>query len=84
MKSLNGNIKTDDNQFRQLEAENRSLQEENQQLRVEKAAEQEKLKQQQNLEQRYEESRSRFHAIFYQSKLGKKIIGPDFTDGKIE
>jgi two-component system, OmpR family, sensor histidine kinase VicK len=73
MENLNGRTGT----LRQLKAENRLLRDENQQLRAEKAAAQRKLEQEQAIEKEYQQSQSRFQSIFYESKLGNKIIGPD-------
>ena len=47
------------------------------QLRLENAEAKAKLEQQQVIEKRFEESQSRFEAIFNQSMLGNKIINPD-------
>ena len=77
MKSQHGKIRTNGDPIHQLEAEIRALREENQRLRLEKVAEQEKRDQLRIMEERYLESQSRFKAIFNQSKLGKKIINPD-------
>ncbi|WP_062544851.1 PAS domain-containing sensor histidine kinase [Rufibacter tibetensis] len=62
---------------RQLEEQNRVLREENKQLRADIAEALFKLKEQIAIEDRYEESQSRFETIFSQSKLGNKIIAPD-------
>jgi two-component system sensor histidine kinase VicK len=56
------------------------LKEENQDLKVEKKSaivKIVKLEKEIDLKERYEESQSRFETIFYQSKLGNKIIAPD-------
>lgn len=60
-----------------MEREEQTLEELNKQLRLENAEVKAKLEQQQAIEKRYEESQSRFEAIFNQSMLGNKIINPD-------
>ena len=64
----------------QLKGEKQDLKEENQDLKVEKKSAEVKivkLEKEIDLKERYEESQSRFETIFYQSKLGNKIIAPD-------
>jgi hypothetical protein len=68
MENLNGDMKTSVDPLPQLEAENRLLREEIQQLRAEKATAQLKLEQQQAIGKKHQEIQSRFHAIFYESK----------------
>lgn len=58
-------------------AEILALQEEIEQLRSENKSALAKLKEQEAIKERYEESHSRFEAVFYQSVLGNKIIAPD-------
>lgn len=60
-----------------MEREEQNLEELNKQLRLENAEVKAKLEQQQAIEKKYEESQSRFEAIFNQSMLGNKIINPD-------
>jgi two-component system sensor histidine kinase VicK len=63
--------------FTQMEAENQVLRQENRQLRADYATVLFKLEAQIAVEKRYEESQSRFQTIFYQSRMGNKIIAPD-------
>ncbi|MDQ3291701.1 MAG: ATP-binding protein [Bacteroidota bacterium] len=77
MKTLNGEVNMPDDKLRQLEAEIQALRDENHRLRSDNAAALFKLEEQRAIEKRYEESQSRFQAIFYQSKMGNKIITPD-------
>jgi len=57
----------------QLKEENQDLKEEKKSAKVKIV----KLEKEIDLKERYEESQSRFETIFYQSKLGNKIIAPD-------
>jgi two-component system sensor histidine kinase VicK len=77
MESLHGGTNPPKDHLAQLEAENKLLREENHQLRVDHAGALFKLQEQIAVEKRYEESQSRFQAIFYQSRMGNKIIAPD-------
>ncbi|RDC65237.1 sensor histidine kinase [Adhaeribacter pallidiroseus] len=71
--SLNGSEK----ERAPLEVEIMALREEVKQLRAENTAAKAKLKEQEAIEKRYEESQSRFAGIFDRSIMGNKIIGPD-------
>jgi two-component system sensor histidine kinase VicK len=77
MNLLNGNIKTDKDTSTQLQAQVLVLQAENKLLRADILVARFKLEQQILIEQRYEESQSRFETIFYKSRMGNKIIAPD-------
>ena len=77
MESPNDSMKLPLDQLSQLEAKFQVLSAENQRLRSEHATAMFKLENQIVVEKRYEESQSRFETIFYKSKLGNKIIGPD-------
>jgi two-component system sensor histidine kinase VicK len=77
MESPNGSPSPPQDKLTQLEAENQVLREENRQLRADYATALFKLEAQIAVEKRFEESQSRFQAIFYQSKMGNKIIAPD-------
>jgi two-component system sensor histidine kinase VicK len=57
----------------QLKGENQDLKEEKKSAKVKIV----KLKEEIDLKERYAESQTRFETIFYQSKLGNKIIAPD-------
>jgi two-component system sensor histidine kinase VicK len=70
MEKLKGKENIPEEKLQQLEVEN-------QRLRSDIAAALFKLEEQVAIEKRYEESQSRFQTIFYQSKLGNKIIAPD-------
>jgi two-component system, OmpR family, sensor histidine kinase VicK len=77
MDSSNGSLNTSESKRTPLEAEILALREEIKQLRAENTAAQAKFKNQEALEKKYKESKSRFEAIFNQSILGNKIIAPD-------
>ncbi len=77
MESPDGSINPPQDKLLQLEAENQVLRGENRQLRADYAKALFKLEAQTAVEKRYEESQSRFQTIFYQSKMGNKIIAPD-------
>lgn len=77
MSTQNEREESSNDKLRQLEEENRVLRLENRQLRTDIADALFKLKEQIAIEERYEESQSRFETIFSQSKLGNKIIAPD-------
>jgi two-component system sensor histidine kinase VicK len=77
MESPNGGVSLSKDKLAQLEAEIKLLRKENHQLRIDHASALFKLEEQIAVEKRYEESQSRFETIFYQSKMGNKIIAPD-------
>lgn len=77
MKDPKSHLKVSMDQFVQLEAENRLQREEIQRLREEMILAQHKREQLQAVEKKYQESQARYQAIFFTSKLGNKIIGPD-------
>jgi two-component system sensor histidine kinase VicK len=77
MESPSNGMESPLEQMSQLQAEIQDLRAENQQLRSDHAKAIAKLEEQIAVEKRYEESQSRFETIFYQSKLGNKIIAPD-------
>ncbi|MGV3502587.1 MAG: ATP-binding protein [Adhaeribacter sp.] len=77
MKDLNNHKNISLDQLRHLETENSLLRQEVRQLKEEKITAQHKREQEQAIEKKYQESQERFQSIFYKSKLGKKIIGPD-------
>jgi two-component system sensor histidine kinase VicK len=77
MDMLNNKIKPAQYTFSQLETEVLALRSKNRQLRADNAVALFKLEQQILIEQRYQESQSRFETIFYKSRMGNKIIAPD-------
>ena len=77
MERLHGGTSLPKDHLAQLEAEIKLLREENHQLRVDHTGALFKLAEQIAVEKRYEESQSRFQTIFYQSRMGNKIIAPD-------
>ncbi|WP_181306604.1 HAMP domain-containing sensor histidine kinase [Rufibacter sp. XAAS-G3-1] len=77
MSTQNEREESSNDKLHQLENENRVLRLENRQLRSDMAEALFKLKEQVAIEDRYQESQSRFETIFSQSKLGNKIIAPD-------
>ena len=77
MERPNDSIQSPVDQLDQLKAQNEVLDQENRRLRADHAAALFKLEAQVAFEKRYQESQTRFQAIFYQSKMGNKIIAPD-------
>lgn len=77
MPNAKDSLNTSENKRTPLEAEILALREQIKQLRSENTAAHAELKKQVALEKKYEESQSRFEAIFNQSILGNKIIAPD-------
>ncbi|WP_299986760.1 PAS domain-containing sensor histidine kinase [uncultured Pontibacter sp.] len=71
------NLKTSQANTTSSEAEILALRKEIEQLRLEKAAAFDRLNVQEAIHKNFEESQSRFEAIFYQSVLGQKIISAD-------
>ncbi|WP_162055970.1 PAS domain-containing sensor histidine kinase [Pontibacter pamirensis] len=70
-------LNTSENNKTSPEAQILALQEANKQLRSENTAVLAKLERQEDVEERYRESQSRFEVVFYQSVLGQKIIAQD-------
>ncbi|WP_162056143.1 PAS domain-containing sensor histidine kinase [Pontibacter pamirensis] len=66
-----------------MKKEDPALEEIIKQLRLENAEAKAKLEKQKAIESRYEESLSRFEAIFNQSMLGNKIIDPDLRINQV-
>ena len=67
----------------QLVKKIQALEEINKQMRLENNEAKAKLEQQQAMEKRFEDSQSRFEAIFNQSMLGNKIINPDLKINQV-